>query len=490
MKILVANPPAYIGNRNRHFIQAGSRWSHSLFISKNHSPKDHCLPYPFFIGYSSALLKRNTGHEIKAIDACAKDFDEHGFIDYVNKHNPDLLLVEVPTVSFPLVMDVLGKIKASNPNLKIALAGDHVTALTEEIMTSYLFIDYCLVGEYEISLKALLDALERESDLENLRGIAFREGDRVVINERRELLRDLDFLPFPDRDDLHIEDYHDIEICGEPCVQMRTARGCPFHCAFCAPRQVIYACSLYRKRKSEKVVDEMETCQEKFHAKQVYFDDETMIRNHVRQICEEIIGRKIDIPWACMGDVNLDLDTLQLMRKAGCVGVKFGIETIDLETLSHIGKGFVRVEKIEQFREQCKKLGLWTHATYMVGLPSDTEEKVRATRKFAIKLDTESAQFAMATPFPGTPFFVEAREKGWLTTLKWTKYDGANFSVLSYPWFSKEKIEELYHWMCDSWKKHTGKRYLTHPIQTLKRVRVIGLKRAVKAIWSLKGAFV
>jgi len=455
-----------------------------LSIPKNHS-KNHYLPYPFFIGYSSALLKRETDHEIKAIDACAKDFDEYSFIGYVDKYNPDLLFLEVPTVSFPLVMNVLREIKISNPSLKIALAGDYVTALTEEIMTNYLFIDYCLIGEYEISLKALLDALERESDLKKIRGIAFREGDRVVINERRELLRDLDFLPFPDREDLHIEDYHDFEICGEPCIQMRTARGCPFHCAFCVPRQVSYACPSYRKRKSEKIVDEMETCQAKFHAKQVYFDDETMIRNHVRQICEEIIRRKIDIPWACMGDVNLDFDTLQLMRKAGCVGVKFGVETIDLETLSHIGKEFVMVEKIKQFRKQCKKLGLWTHATYMVGLPTDTEEKVRATTKFALKLDTESAQFAIATPFPGTPFFVEAREKNWLTTLEWTKYDGANFSVLSYPWFSKEKIEELFHYFINSWKAHTARRYLVHPLKTMKRLKLIGLRRVIEGFKNL-----
>lgn len=483
MKVLVATPPAYIGNHDRHFLTS-VRWSHSLQIPKKSGCKDHYFAYPFFIGYSSALLKRDTDVQIKAVDACALDFDEKEFTNYVEKYSPDLLVVEVPTVSFPLVMDLLGEIRGCVG--KIAVGGGHITALTSEVMRSYRFIDYALIGEYEITLKELvehesMDKVDRE-DLKLIKGIAFRDDKNVVVNKRRELLKDLDFLPFPDRDDLRVENYRDFEISGRPCIQVLSSRGCPFSCAFCLRRQVIYSSPLYRKRDPAKVVDEMELCKEKHGAKQIYFDDDTMTvdRRYLREICEEILVRGFDIPWASMGDITLDRETLELMRKAGCVGLKFGVETTDIETLEKSGKGFVKTEKVKQFREWCRELDIWTHATYMVGLPGDTEEKIKATLRFAKKLDTESAQFSIATPLPGTPFFSQAKEKGWLRTLDWTRYDGNNYSVLNYPSLSKENIEDLYRYMCDSWRKHKIKCYLMHPLKTLKRIKSIGLGRAVR----------
>lgn len=486
MKVLIANPPAYIGDHSRHFIQAGSRWSYSMQIKKKSDFKDHYLPYPFFIGYASALLKRDVDADIKAVDACALDFDDKEFVEYVKRYDPDLLVVEIPTISFPLMMNVLREIKKTT-ECKIACAGAHITALTNETMKKYKFIDYALLGEYEISLKELVNVLTTNAtpkNLEQIQGIAFRDNGKVKVNPRRNLLKDLDILPFPDRDDLNVNHYHDFEIAGRPCVQLLSSRGCPFNCSFCLERQVLYASPIYRKRNPVKVVDEMEYVAEKYNAKQIYFDDQTMTvsKEHVTAICMEILSRNLDLPWACMGDITLDFKTLELMKKAGCVGIKFGIETICPETLKRAGKGFVNLQKAKLFREWCKKLGIWTHATYTIGLPGDTEEKVKATLKFALELDTDSAQFSIATPFPGTPFFETAKKEGWLLTLDWTKYDGNVSSVLTYPSLSKEKIEELFHSLGKSWQIHIIKRYLLNPFRLMKRAKLLGLKNLFKGL--------
>ena len=486
MRVLISNPPAYFHDPYRHFIQAGSRWSFSFYTKKPKEKSKHYLPYPFFIGYSSSLLKRDLDKvEVKALDACALDFDEESFIHYIENYKPDLLVVEVPTISFPFVIKMLEKISGII-NCKIALAGSHVTALSKEIMNEYPFIDYILIGEYELTLKELVNNLFNGIEIKNIKGLVYRNGKSIVDNGRRELLTNLDYLPFPDREDLPIECYHDFEIVGEPCIQMWSTRGCPFSCIFCVERQVIYASPLYRKRDPIKVVDEMEFCLKKYNAKQIYFDDETMTvdRKHVRAISEEIIKRKLDIPWACMADITIDMETLNFMSKSGCVGIKFGIETISNETLKTINKKFIDLRKAEKLVKWCKERGIWTHATYMVGLPGDTAKNILATLDFAKKLKTDSIQVSIATPFPGTPFFELAEKNGWLISHDWTLFDGANYSVLNYPYFSKHEIEKLSKYFSSSWEKKKKrdkiKKAIFNPKKLFQKIKKHGIKRSLE----------
>lgn len=451
-------------------------------IPKGSGCKDHYLPYPFFLGYSSALLKRDLNVEVNAVDACALDFDEKDFMSYVASYKPDILVMEVPTISSPLVMNLVKEVK-DNVDCKIVIAGTHVTALVKEVIEKYRFIDFCLLGEYEITLKELVKHLidgRNKEDLKGIRGLAFRHQDKVLVNERRGLLKDLDCLPFPDRDDLPIEHYHDFEIAGKPSAQMLTSRGCPSNCIFCVERQVIWNSPLYRKRSPEKVVDEMSLVKEKYGAKQAYFDDETMVidRKHVRAICNEIIDRKLNLPWTCMGDITLDRETLMTMKKAGCVGLKFGVETVNTKTLAEIKKSFMNLDKVKQFVKWCKELGIWTHATYMIGLPGDTKQDILKTLDFAIKLNTDSAQFSIATPFPGTPFFEMAKENGWLATYDWIMYDGATYSVVNYPWLKKDEIEQLHRMALKRYYRHAIIKSLASPRKVFRLMRARGLTYA------------
>ncbi|MFH1328817.1 MAG: radical SAM protein [Candidatus Bathyarchaeota archaeon] len=485
-KVLIANPPAYIRNYDRHFVQAGSRWSFSMNIPKSADCKDHYLPYPFFIGYASALLKRDSEVEVKTVDGCALDFDEKDFQSYVRSYSPDVLVVEVPTISFPLVMDVLEEVEKSVGY--IVVAGSHVSALPKEVMTQYPFIDYCLIGEYELTLKELIGLLatgKTENEyLKTVEGLVFRRGDEIVVSERRKLLSDLDYLPFPDRDDLPIEHYHDFEIAGKPCAQIFTTRGCPSGCIFCLFRQVVYASPRYRKRSPSKVIDEMTIVKEKYGAKQVYFDDDTMAADsrHMRALCQEILDRRLDIPWTCMGDITLNYETLSLMVKAGCVGVKFGVESMNMKTLQDIKKSFINLEKVEQFTRWCKKLRMWTHSTYAIGLPGETKDDVTKTINFAMKLKTDSAQFSMATPLPGTPFFKMAKEKGWLVTDDWTRYDGSSYAVVSYPKLTNTDIEQLHQKALKQFYKRAIVRAAVSPRKVINLARAKGLGYAVRKV--------
>jgi radical SAM superfamily enzyme YgiQ (UPF0313 family) len=115
----------------------------------------------------------------------------------------------------------------------------------------------------------------------------------------------------------------------------------------------------------------------------------------------------------------------------------------------------------------------------MMGLPGDSKEDIAKTLEFAVKLDTDSAQFSIATPFPGTPFFEMARENGWLATLDWTMYDGANHAVVDYPWLNKEEIEAFYRSALKQFYKHAILKGFVRPRRVMKLVRARGIGYAL-----------
>jgi radical SAM superfamily enzyme YgiQ (UPF0313 family) len=486
MNILLANPPAYLFDDKRHFIQAGSRWSFTIPIPKTSLCNTHYLPYPFFLGYSSALLKKEfPEHKIKTIDACALDMNEKEFINYVKRFSPDILVVEIPTISFSLMMKVLETIK-HEVDCSIILSGPHVTALYSDVLKEYNFIDYCLIGEYEFALLNLIKSIIANFKVKKIKGIAFRKGDDIFFTERAELIKDLDILPFPDRDDLPVKFYHDMEICGTPLGIILSSRGCPFSCNFCVERQVVYSAPVYRKRKPEKVVEEMKELKDKYKVKQIYFDDQTMTvdRTHVKAICDKIISTGLDIPWACMGDVNLDYESLKLMKKAGCVGIKFGIETIDEISLQNTKKLFIQKKKVEDFVKNCKRLNIYTGATFSVGLVGDTKKGILTTLKFAKNLDLDNFQVSISTPFPGTPFFEFVKSKGYLLTEEWINFDGNSNAVVSYPNLSKEEIENLRNFFGRFLKRNKVFRDITIPKRFVRTIRWLILGGKFKDIFS------
>ncbi|MGA2785875.1 MAG: radical SAM protein [Candidatus Bathyarchaeia archaeon] len=427
MRVMLANPPAYMDDPKRHFIQSGSRWSFSLFIPKH--VKEHYQPYPFGLGYATSLLKQDPTNEVVGLDACAMDLDASEFIQSVSAFSPDILLVDVPTVSFPPTMKLLSEIK-TRIGCKIVLAGGHVTALANDVLMEYPYIDYCMLGEYEQSFRDFV-----RFEQQNGKGtvlvdsIAYRREAQVITNRsnaHNSTLADLDQLPYPDRDDFKVQWYHDFEVAGKPCVQMLTSRGCPYKCSFCMPIRVMYGdTSYYSKRHPTSIVDEMVAVSEKYGARQVYFDDDTFA-----------VDRQLN------------------------------------------------AQRTKTFAEWCKKLGIWTHATYIIGLPGETREDILRTIKFAKSLDTDSVQFSIATPFPGTPFYMQAKENGWLTTTDWTMYDGGNFSVLNYPQLSTGEIEELHKTALKKWYTSVLLRELLHPRRIRKIIAAGSLAYATRKITS------
>lgn len=426
--ILLAYPPFKEGGRS-------SRWF-GTFKTKH----IYFLYPPWFLAYSAALLEKEN-IEVNLVDAVANDMDDNSFIDYVNKKNPDLLIAEVSTMTIDSDLRLMKRIK-DEIGCKIALSGSHVTALFKEILSSNPFIDFILLGEYEMTVLELAKKLS-SGNFQNILGLAFRQENKIKINDRRPLISNLDSLPFPARHFLPMDRYNEA-FAQVPNQQMISSRGCPFQCVFCVMPQVFYN-HCVRYRSPSNVVDEMELALKDYKPKEIYFDDDSFTLNpqHVLGICKEIKKRNLDLQWSCMGHAKISEDVLKEMVNSGCVGIKFGVETV-LPDVQNAIKKRLNIEEIKNFVNMAKKYKLRTHATYMLGLPGDTKESMEKNLRFAINLGTDKFQISIATPYPGTEFYEWAKKNGYLLTEDFRQYDGNKGAVISYPNLSKEEIDDAF----------------------------------------------
>ncbi|MDD5687890.1 MAG: radical SAM protein [Elusimicrobia bacterium] len=449
MKVLLANPPCKYeinSKYEKYFIRAGSRWPHSGVKKKKDIP--HYLPFPFYLAYSAALL-RNSGFEVYVIDAIALDISESEFIQRIKNIKPEIILFEVTTPTIDYDLQLVEKIKVAGvPN--IVIAGAHATTYAREILQNSKNIDFILKGEYEFSLLTLAKSL-REGRFSGCPGIVMRKNGGVEDNGFAPLTEPLNNLPPPARDLFPSNDKSDPTIYWDgfcqkrPAIQMHASRGCPYKCSFCLWNQVMYRNGKYRTFTSDRVVEEMADVVQKYNAREIYFDDDdfTINKRFVLEICNKIMDRHLKVSWSCMGDaINLDEEIIKTMAQSGCIGIKFGVESGSEEMLKNLGKP-INLKKVYDVAKMCAKYGIKSHATFSLGLPGETEKTIKETIKFANKLDVDTIQLSICTPFPGTKFFEEVKNQGLLKSKDWQKYDGKASEVVSYPELDLMMVEKI-----------------------------------------------
>ena len=435
MKIILLNLP-WIENEDRYGVKSGARWASVRY-------RDRTLPYfpfPFSLAYTTSLLK-TSGYDALLLDAIAEGKSRKWVYDFIKEQKPDLIILDTSTPSIYSDLEFSGIVKRML-NIPIALCGPHASALPNECIKQD-GANFVLIGEMEHTALELVKAIEvKNRDYHLIDGLAYWDKRGIKVNKRRELISDLDSLPYPERESLRIERYTDPTCKRYPNISIISSRGCPHHCIYCLEPSVFYGKANYRVRKPSMVVDEIEYLIKQFHVREIYFDDSSFTTSikHARDISQEIIDRGISVYWSCMADARTDKDTLLLMKKSGCHGVKFGVESADEEILKSIKKP-LDLEQVKGFISLCNEIGLYTHATYMFGLPGETRQSIRKTIDFAFSLGTTTAQFSLATPYPRTEFYDYLKKNGFLLTSDYRNFEGGNSSVISYPNLDAKEIE-------------------------------------------------
>jgi radical SAM superfamily enzyme YgiQ (UPF0313 family) len=419
MNVLLLNAPWH--TESGFGVRSNSRWAHTR--------KDKVLPFPVYLGYTAALLEKNN-ITVKVIDAVANDITIKDIIKCIKKDRFDLVVIETTTPSIKFDLIAAKSIK-ENCNIKVVFVGPHATTFDAQLLKENQEVDFIIRGEFDYAILDLCKVLSSNGLLSKVEGLTYRDQkNNVIKNPNKPLIENLDEMPIPARHLFNMKKY-DSHLYKSPSFLMISSRGCPYQCTYCLWPQTMYG-HKFRFRSAKNVVDEMELLVNKYKAKEICFDDDTFTvdKKRVIQICEEIVKRRLKIEWSCFGRVGIDEETLRAMKEAGCEHIRYGVESGAQEILDRCKKNVNIKDIIETFK-LTKKVGIHDYGTFMIGLPGETWKSIEQTINLAIKLNPYAVQFAMAIPFPGTEFYDEAKQRGFIRKgAKWSEFDGSASGVV------------------------------------------------------------
>ena len=470
IKVLLSNPP-WKKDKNQYGVRAGSRWPFTQSVTNERS-LDY-IPFPFFLAYATAFLEKEPGVDVNSIDAIAEGLTESEYYEKVEALDPDIIFAESATASFPEDFKHVKKTKARlGDSLIYLLGGPHVTYFPEKTLTDYPEIDYCLIGEYEWTLREFVRSFrDHNFSPKNILGLAYREaGANIIVNPRRPA-GNLDELPFPAWHHYPMIRYKDY-FCNipAPMANMLASRGCPFKCNFCLWPDLMYGGSNYRTRSATSIVEEMSLLVNTYGIKTIYFDDDTFNigKSRLLEICSEIRKKEVNVNWAVMARADtVDSETLLAMKAAGLYAIKYGVESGNQSVVDSTGKN-LNLDTVRTTVALTKEMGIKCHLTFTIGLMGETHKSMQDTIDMAIELDPDSVQISITTPFPGTKYYEYAKQKGFLLTEDASIYDGSQSCVLRTETLSKSDIEQGYKRFERTWKRHRMKKAMRHPIKFIK----------------------
>jgi hopanoid biosynthesis associated radical SAM protein HpnJ len=359
------------------------------------------------------------------------------------------VIIHTSTPSLRNDCQVAEALKRQKPSTLIGFVGAHAAVLPAETLNASWAIDWVGRKEFDYTCKEVAQG----RPLAEIKGLSYKRDGQVVHNPDRELIADMDALPWVVdvyRRDLQIEKYY-IGYLLHPYLSLYTGRGCPAQCIFCLWPQTI-AGHKYRVRSADNVAAELARAQQLFpQVKEFFFDDDTFTANlpRAREIARKL--KPLGLTWSCNSRANVPYETIKTMKDCGLRLLLVGYESGSAEILKRIKKG-VTLEQAKQFTKDCRELGVTIHGTFVLGLPIETRETIEATIRFAMELDVFSIQVSLAAPYPGTELYEMARQNGWFAQPKpadMVRADGLQQSALEYPGLSKEEIfaavERFYH---------------------------------------------
>jgi len=369
---------------------------------------------PLGILYVATALKEE-GIEVSVLDQAAKNLSVKAAVNWVKHQNPDLLGFSTLSSSGRTAAIIAREVKNENPNLPIVFGNYHATFNAERILKTYPWVDVIVRGEGEETSVEILKCLENKRNLKNVLGITFRNKNRIVSTPDRPLTKNLDSLPFPDRELLDVG-YHSIvaglNVAPKKFTTIISSRGCVYRCRFCGCRK--FARNLWRRRSVRNIIDELHLLLSEGYRQFLFVDDNFATNSkRVMELCREIRREKMDIEWICEMRVdNCSYDMLRETVKAGCIMVYYGIESANQRILDYYNKQ-TTPEQAETAVKTARKAGVDVIVgSFILGAPKETKEEILNTLKFAQKISLDVPQFNILGVFPGTDLWDELQVAG------------------------------------------------------------------------------
>ena len=410
-----------------------------LLLSTPHPLAESPLP-PLSLSYLASVLKRE-GIEVKILDFLVTQYHPRKLRRELEEYRPQLVGATCVTLNYPIARRMLKVCKAFDPHIFTVIGGPHVTFAQEETLLQSLWIDAIVIGEGEKTLVELAKAVAEDKDIHQVPGIAFADGGMVVKTPPQAPIENLDQLPLPARELLPMARYRAL---GTPCTVI-TSRGCPFSCIFCSGRRMFGP--KVRFRSPGLVVDEMEKLQRDFGLEKINIVDDTFTVNHrhAEAVCEEMLRRNLKIKWSVFARVDrISEDLAQLMNRAGCDWVLFGVESADEGILKTIRKG-ITPDEVRRGVKIAAEAGINVFNSFIFGLPGESRETALKSLAFGDELYHKYGAkygFHMLSPLPGTEVYERAKDYGIrILSRNWARYN-ANEPITETATMSTEMVKE------------------------------------------------
>lgn len=385
---------------------------------------------PLGVLYIAALLRAN-GIDAEVVDADVDGLTVPEMVSRILDTQPDLVGFSMMTPQLIPGLQTCVGLKEVRPDLPIVLGGAHIDSTHEDVFSMADCFDFAIYGEGEFALLEAVQRLQAPGDApmwERLAGVGnviYRnEHGHPVRNAERPFLPNLDVLPSVDYDMVDIRKYVIPTMAGKYVISMMLSRGCPFKCTFCdAP---ITMGKKLRFWSMDRIIHDIKYYVEKYDCHNFVFKDSTFTANKkwADQFCDALIDAKVSIKWRCNTRVNLvPPPLLEKMKRAGCYVINFGVESGDPTILKTIEKE-TKIDDVYDAHRRCRKLGIRTYATFLVGSPGETVETVKRTIAVATGIRPNLAMFFVSTAYPGTPLYDQAVAQGmveprWWATQAW-----------------------------------------------------------------------
>lgn len=366
------------------------------------SPYSVCPEPPLGLAYlASSLSKYRADLKIEIID---------GFLLGQRKYYEKISNVKADIVGVSTTMSQLSQALmipqiVNEKDIKFIIGGPGVVNLPSSKLyeSGYSVICY---GEGESTVVELVHAFENGLPLGDIAGISYLNQGREVKTQPRELIKNLDEIPFPARDLLDMEKYIGTwkENMGVRVVSTISSRGCPFSCRFCDKTT---SGDKIRFMSPHRMIEEMKLLYDRYRAELVYFEEDlfTINRKRVLEFCSLMEKELPGKTWGAHSRVDtIDRELLVRMKHAGCTDLTFGVESGSQKILDILGKGFT-VEQIENALRWVREVGIKAGLFLIIGVPGETQEDIEMTKRIILKTKPTYIDVSPLTPIPGTEIY-------------------------------------------------------------------------------------
>ena len=432
-------------------------------------------PFPNIFTLITAGLLKNKGYDVVYIDAANMYWNEDEFDKFIQNDCSDIISIHSINLAKENDLLTLEKIRKIKKDVKIIFTGPSPTMNPGDfIKDNNVFV---VRGEQELTFLEFVTTIKEKKNYNDILGLSYGLNGAILNNPVRELIEDLDSLPFPDRTLLDRDLYFCPKIGKEPWTTVLTSRGCSYRCIYCVPCSLSFSRELeykskygkkppVRKRSAKNVIEEIKLLKSQGYRSFTIIDDNfPWEQDRTLEICRGI--EELGFEWGCLSRADRITEQIAAaFTRSGCQFVDIGVESFDQAVLDYVKKD-MKIETIYRAVDILKKYKIDVKFNILLGAsPLETEDIILNNLKIIKKLKPSTVMFSIVSPFPGTEYYETCKKNGWFSEGDYYSIPLHKQAIVSYPDLTSVDLERLI-------KKLTFKYYLRPGffLSSLKRIK-------------------